>query len=198
MKSLSAILSGGKSRRMGKNKALLAFDELTAIEKISQEMMKVSDDIIVISNNPEAYSMLPYPIFQDIHPGLGPLAGLESVMKNSVADLYILAACDMPFISSKVYEFLLKQAPEYDAVIPVYKNREHPLSGVYNRSILPIIEKNIEDNILSMRSLYKQLNVNFVSDFEQVASKEALNYHFFNMNVPEEYQQALNIFEQMK
>lgn len=189
MNVCGVVLSGGKSTRMGEDKSLLPIQGKKAITHVVETLKKCSDDVIVIANDPETYDFLNLRIHSDRYVNKGPLAGLESALHYEVANIYMVAACDMPFISCDVYYHLAEQLDEFDAVIPVFEGREHPLSGVYKRSVLPYIQKNIEQNQLRMNSFYNDVKVKLVDTFPNI-NNHTLMRHFFNMNHPEEYKQA--------
>src|SRR5690625_999693 len=129
MLTCGVVLAGGQSSRMGTNKSLLPIHGKAAIVHIVEELKHCVDDVIIIANETKPYQFLNREIFSDRYSGYGPLAGLESALFHQTADLYLLAACDMPFVSCRVYKFLAEQIGEHDAVIPVYGSREHPLAG---------------------------------------------------------------------
>lgn len=189
MNTCGAILSGGKSSRMGTNKSLLTIDNQPIIQKISEELKQCNDEVIVVSNQHETYDFLGVKQVSDRYIDKGPLAGLETALYHVNADVYMFAACDMPFISSEVYKFLLQQLAHYDAVVPIYNNQMHPLAGIYKKSVLPQIQSQIEKNNLKVMGFFAYVNVIYVRDFGNL-SDELLQKHFFNMNYPAQYKEA--------
>ncbi|MBU5466639.1 molybdenum cofactor guanylyltransferase [Virgibacillus sp. MSJ-26] len=189
MNTCGVILSGGKSSRMGTNKALLTIDNKTVIETIAEELQLVSDKIIVVTNEPADYKFLNLPLVSDRYPNKGPLAGIETAMYHFEADHYIISACDMPFINHHVYQYLLDNLGIYDAIVPEYDDQLHPLSGIFRRNALNVIKSQIERGNLRVKSFFDFLNVKFVKKFNDI-DETLLKKHFFNMNNPEEYQQA--------
>jgi|SRR5690625_1346684 len=189
MLTCGVVLSGGQSTRMGTNKSLLPIDGKEAISHIVDELIQCTDDIIIIANEEQPYKFLNKQIFADRFPNRGPLAGLESAMYHYEAHIYYVAACDMPFVSCKVYRFLAEQLEGYDAVIPIYEGREHPLAGVYRRSVLPHVQEQIKKNRLRMNSFHDLVKVKYVESFATIAD-DVLRKHFFNMNNPKQYETA--------
>lgn len=189
MFTCGVVLSGGQSSRMGTNKSLLPIAGKKAISHIVDELTHCTDDVIIIANEEQPYKFLNRQIFADRFPDKGPLAGLESAMYHYEADIYYIAACDMPFVTCEVYRFLAEQLKDSDAVIPIYENREHPLAGVYRRSILPHVQEQIKQNRLRMNSFHKLVNVKYVESFGTITD-DILRKHFFNMNNPDQYETA--------
>ncbi|WP_077326590.1 molybdenum cofactor guanylyltransferase [Virgibacillus siamensis] len=189
MNCCGIILSGGKSSRMGTDKSLLSLGTKTVIEQITDEMNTVVSQLAIITNQPEKYDFLTYQKIADRYPGKGPLAGLETALYHIDASVYICAACDMPFIQRDVYHFLLRKLNHYDAVIPVYKDRMHPLSGIYTKKMQPFIQQQLENDALKVKDIFSFGNVHFLHEFGSIPD-HLLHKHFFNMNHPEEYEEA--------
>ncbi len=189
MKISGVVLSGGKSSRMGTNKSLLTLDGKPVIEHITNELQLVSHTVSVISNTPSSFDFLDFDLYGDRYLNSGPLAGLESAFYHIDADVYICAACDMPFVHKNVYNYLLHSLGEFDAVIPIYKEKMHPLSGIYTSNVLPEIQQLLANSQLKVRELFDQITVKYVRDFGGIP-EYILTRHFFNMNYPDQYEEA--------
>ncbi|MFD2778373.1 molybdenum cofactor guanylyltransferase [Ornithinibacillus salinisoli] len=189
MKICSVVLSGGKSSRMGTNKALLELHDKKVIEHIIEQLNDCGDQIVVVANEKSDYDFLNVPILSDRYQNKGPLAGMETVMYHVEADLYLFSACDMPFVAPQIYHYLMDHLVDKDAIVPVFQDHIHPLSGIYKRSCLPFIQELIHNNQLSVRNLFKHMNVTFVEDYAGIPS-DKLKKHFFNMNHPSDYEKA--------
>lgn len=183
------ILAGGKSSRMGTNKALLSLHNKRVIEHIIQEMIKLTPDIMIISNEPTLYESYGFPIYQDRYMDKGPLAGLETALYHMKGDIAVVTPCDTPFIQQHVYGELLKNIKNYDAVVPKYNGYLHPLAGVYRQSVHPFIESCIQNNQLQVRSFFDTIHVLYQEDFSGI-DDSVLEKHFFNMNTMEEFDEA--------
>lgn len=191
MKAAAIILSGGKSSRMGTNKALLKINEKTNIERIAETLKVHFDDIILVTNDPETFQFLGLKMVRDLYPGKGPLAGIQAGLKASNYDVNFIVACDMPFVSGPLAKTLVGSSGNYDAVIPVINGRQHPLFAVYRKKIVTQVEKNLVDDRLAIKGLLDYLNVRYVTekDLPDYSSLD-LERFFFNMNQPNEYEDA--------
>ncbi|WP_174613557.1 molybdenum cofactor guanylyltransferase [Virgibacillus ihumii] len=189
MNTCGIILSGGKSSRMGTDKSLLPLGGKPVIQHIATQMKSFSLHQAIITNFPEKYDFLDIEKHADRYPGRGPLAGLESALYHIDTSIFICAACDMPYISAEVYNKLLCELESYDAVVPVFNDRIHPLSGIYTKRILPFIQQQLEQNQLKVRDVFRFINVNYADNFEGIP-ENTLKKHFFNMNNPEQYEEA--------
>lgn len=191
MSICGVILSGGQSSRMGTNKALLDINHVPVIERIANELKKCTDEVVIISNEPEKYDFLNLKIYEDRYKHQGPLAGIESALYHVNADVFMIAACDMPFVTSHIYQLLLSQIDLYDAVVPVYDDQTHPLAGIYRRTVLPKIQEQLDQDIRKVKRFFKHINVHYVDHFE--SSEVITKKHFFNMNHPEQYEEAKSL-----
>lgn len=191
MKAGAIILSGGKSSRMGTNKALLKFHEKTNIERIKDELKHVFDDIILVTNDPETYQFLNIKTVTDQYPGSGPLAGIHAGLEASVYEENFVVACDMPFVSAELAESLVKALKHHDAVVPVIEGRQHPLFAAYQKRAAREAKSCIEEGTLRMKHLLDRLNVRYLEEEDLMLYCEgSLERVFFNMNHPEEYEDA--------
>ncbi|WP_053361124.1 molybdenum cofactor guanylyltransferase [Bacillus sp. FJAT-27251] len=191
MKAGAIILSGGKSSRMGTNKALLPFHDKTNIERIRDELGSLFDDLLLVTNDPETYEFLNMKMVRDAYPGMGPLAGVHAGLTASHYEENIVVACDMPFVSADLAGSLVKNLKHFDAVVPVIGGRQHPLFASYQKRILPQLEECLESGRLRMVHLLDQLQVRYLGETElQAYADGSLEKIFFNMNHPNEYEHA--------
>ena len=191
MKACAIILSGGKSSRMGTNKALLPFRQKTNIERIKDAVATLFDDIILVTNEPETYEFLGIKTVSDIYPGMGPLAGIHAGLSASKYEENVVVACDMPFVSADLAEVLIKNLKHVDAVVPIIGGRQHPLFAAYQKKVVPEIESSLKENRLRMADLLGKVEVRYLEGNELQAFADGnLERIFFNMNHPEDYEHA--------
>ncbi|WP_256218308.1 molybdenum cofactor guanylyltransferase [Bacillus sp. MUM 116] len=191
VKAAAIILSGGKSSRMGTNKALLKINEKTNIERIVEELHGFFAEIILVTNHPDDYRFLGVKLVPDQFPGLGPLAGLQAGLSASTHEVNVVVACDMPFISGSLAEKIAAKNDGFDAVIPVIDGKKQPLFAVYHKRILPVIAESLEKGKLRMTELFEKLHALYLTEKDLPEySIRKLELTFFNMNDPEEYEQA--------
>lgn len=183
------ILAGGKSSRMGTNKAMLPLHNKKVIEHIIKQMECITKDIIIITNEPALYKHYDFPLYTDRYENKGPLAGLETALYHMTGDIAFVTPCDTPFIHHSVYEYLLNNLEQHDAIVPKYDEQLHPLSGIYRRSVHPFIERRIQDEELRMTSFYEDIDVYIQKDFNALEESITRN-HFFNMNTMDDFHEA--------
>ena len=140
-KICAVILAGGKSRRMGQDKALINIGGRTLVEIMAELASPLADKVFISANNPEAFSFLPFQVVPDLYSEQGPLSGLQAVMREHVYTLYITLACDLPGLPASLIRSMIEASEGFDAVIPrTTDGIAHPLSAVYRRSCLPVVE----------------------------------------------------------
>jgi molybdopterin-guanine dinucleotide biosynthesis protein A len=90
------VLAGGKSTRMGRDKALLKLAGKPLVQHAVKKLRRVCMDVRILSNNPElaAYA----PILPDLHPGCGPMGGMEAALAHSVFEWNLFLPVDVPFL----------------------------------------------------------------------------------------------------
>lgn len=190
------ILAGGKSSRMGVNKALLHINGVPAIQRIKDVVQGLVSELLLATNEKDTYEFLGGRIVGDIVKAKGPLSGIHSGIHASATDRNLVVACDLPFLSRPVTAELIRIAANVnaDAVVPIIKGKIHPLFAVYRSTILPEAERALENNRLKMLDLLRSLAVYEVTekDFLRGGVEEALIQRaFFNMNCPEDYERAV-------
>lgn len=196
------VLSGGKSSRMGRNKALLPVGQQTAIEKIITELEPICQQPIIVTNDPAEYAWLELPLVSDEYPGKGPLAGIQAGLKASTFETNFVVACDMPFASVTIAREIIRFSEGYDACVPEVRGKLHPLFAAYQKRCLPALDQCLRQDRLRVIDLLNRIHVHYVRE-DDLCTKERgqpqqlVTEHidrferaFFNMNRPDEYERA--------
>jgi molybdenum cofactor guanylyltransferase len=183
------ILAGGKSRRMGRDKAFLPFGKGMLIERVIEVIQQVADDVILITNTPEQYQRFGLPMFADVIPETGSLGGIYTGLMHTKTAYSLCLACDMPFVKPAFLRFLCETAAEADVVIPRNTEDFQPLCAVYSQVCREAIRQRIEAGQLKITGFFEQVRVRVIEG-ELLARYDPHNVMFFNANTPEEYEQA--------
>ncbi|ADU31572.1 molybdenum cofactor guanylyltransferase [Evansella cellulosilytica] len=195
------ILAGGRSRRMGKDKALLKVSGKTTIERITNIVTKTCQKTLIISNDIDKYQFLNKKIVKDMYVGKGPLAGIHAGLRAANTEWCFFIANDMPLITRSIVFDLYEISKEYsqcDAIVPRVKGRIHPLCAFYKTSALRKVESCLEKEELKMSNFLSKINVHEVVEkplYEKGYSEEELDRIFFNMNEPCDYRKVLEVFK---
>ena len=160
------ILAGGKSKRMGFDKALMEVRGQPIVGLIIKQLRKVFDDIIVVTNNPDGFSSLDVTITEDILSNSGPLGGIHAGLMLSKSKYAFLTACDMPIISAEYAKYMTEVAEEElpHAVISEKGDWIEPFHALYSRELTEDIEYNVEKGIYKIFDVLKFKNVIKISE----------------------------------
>lgn len=187
-----AIQAGGLSKRMGQDKALLPFAGLRLIEYIAERGKALTNDLLITTNQVEAYQFLNLPLYPDKLTQRGSLIGMHTALNAARRPLVAVIGCDMPFFSPSLLAYQaqkLKQS-DSDAAVPLSRNGLEPLHGVYRREpCLKAIQIALEKNIFSLNGWLKFLQVDEITE-EQIRLYDPGFRAFTNLNTVEEYQLA--------
>ncbi|MDB4898111.1 MAG: molybdopterin-guanine dinucleotide biosynthesis protein [Firmicutes bacterium] len=189
LNACGVILAGGKSSRMGVNKALLDFEGEPLVQRLARRFQRWFAQVVVVTNTPDVYAFLDLPMTADRVPGLGPLGGLEAGLTASRFDHAFFCACDMPFVNEALVRHLAALAPGHDIVVPQLDGEFEPMHAIYSRSLLPRIQAHLESRRLRLTSIFDGALLRAVTEAEirQFGDPEQL---FFNCNTPAEFEQA--------
>jgi len=195
------VLAGGKSKRMGADKALIEWQGKPLLWQIVERFQRAGFSVIV-AGGPYEWAQrlkgLPVPVVADLpaHEGFGPLAGIEAGLLNiktqppvtcpvSHVPLIGVVACDLPFAEPNLLSWLAGQIGDADAVVPIVDGEPQPLHAVYARSCLPHLVAQLESQDKSVKSFLRRLKVVWVSEeeWQKVADPICLKAH---LNEPED------------
>jgi molybdopterin-guanine dinucleotide biosynthesis protein A len=195
MQVTGVILAGGKSRRMGRDKAFLPYGKGLLIERVIEVVQQVTADVILITNTPEQYQRFGLPMFSDVIPEAGSLGGVYSGLVFAKTPYSLCLACDMPFVKPAFLRFLCDTAAEADVVIPRNAEDFQPLCAVYSQVCREPIRQKIEGGRLKITGFFDQVSVRVI-DGDLLARYDPHDIMFFNANTPEEYAKAQHMLEE--
>lgn len=185
-----AIQAGGESSRMGQDKALVPLAGRPMIEHVLTRIQGLGEEILVTTNQPDAYEKLGVALASDAEPGAGALPGLQTALQAAHGDTVLVLACDMPFVNRLLLEYLLSLAEEADVVVPRWDGRYQTLHAVYARKkVLRAVERVLDEGERRMISFYPYVRVHTVSP-EKIAEFDPKGRSFFNVNTPEDLAEA--------
>lgn len=179
------VLAGGRSRRMGFNKAFIEFNSRRLIDHSVELLKEIFEEVIVVVKDVRTYTYLNVRIVRDLIEEQGSLVGLYSGLLSSSSEYNFIAACDMPFLKKEVIHYLASLTKGYDAVIPLYNGHYEPLHGIYSRRCLKVLEERIRERDFRITSIFKTLNVRVVKE-EEVRGFDPDLISFMNINTRED------------
>ncbi|MNM81816.1 putative molybdenum cofactor guanylyltransferase [compost metagenome] len=207
MELSAIILAGGRSSRMGRNKAMLPLAGVPVIERLMEQLKQVVDHIVIAGGNNDTYDHLGVAIVQDVYPDKGPLSGLHAGLTACSTPWSLVVACDMPFVDQKVFQQLAEIAVtaessenKIEAIVANVGGRIHPLLGAYRQSVLPSLSRELMDGNLKMTTWVESLRVEYVDERALCATSTGLTPEMlqFNMNKPDDYLYAKRLWDSGK
>jgi FdhD protein len=188
-----AILAGGTSSRMGRNKALLEVNGSSIIAHTYRTLANLFHEVIIVTNMPDDYRFIPCRKVPDIYPETGSIAGLHSALANSRTERTFVTACDIPFADQHIIRHLCSLLEDtHDAVIPYSEGGQEPLHAIYRSKCKDIFERAINIGELKIIDILPQLNIRTVT-WDEMRSVDGSDVAFLNVNTPEEYGNIQNI-----
>jgi len=209
------ILAGGASRRMGQDKAFLQVGDELLIDRVLKAVRAVADDIVIVTNSPEKYAGYPARLVRDAYPGTGALGGIYTGLLAAEHSCGIVVACDMPFLSVELLQYMAGQIEQYDVVMPYVGDDQssantqdaalrqvqegpqdtarardlHPLHAIYCKRCLEPMGRAIGRGDLRAIAFLPEVRVRFVGR-QEIARFDPEHCSFFNANTPEELRYA--------
>lgn len=190
----AAILAGGRARRMGgQPKALLEVNGQTILARETAALRPLVRELLLVVGDPEPYreaaQTLGLQLVPDLHPSMGPLAGLEAALAHSSADALLVVGCDLPFLDERLLRLVKDGREGAQAVVPRVEGRPQPLHARYARTILPAVRARLTRGELRLLSLLDDLEVDWIDEPELRTIDPDLN-GLTNVNTPEELARA--------
>jgi len=179
------ILSGGKSIRMGENKAFIEIEGVPIIHTIYTLFKDLFQEVIIVANQKELFSNFNSKIYSDLLPNKGVLGGLYTGLFYSTFNYSFCVACDMPFIKISLVQYLIQRIKDEDVIVPRTKDGLQPLHAFYSKNCLDPIKKIIEQGKYKVIDFYSMVNVKIVEENDFV-SLDPFMESFINVNTPEE------------
>ena len=179
------ILVGGKSRRMGRDKAFLKVGGIPIFERILAVFRKSFERAVLVGDREERFAGYGLPVLPDIYPGSS-LGGLYTGLYHAETEYVFVSSCDIPFPSEEVLRYLCSLRHGFDAVVPTTALGYEPLFALYSKSCLEPIRTLLERGDFCAYAYYPQVRVRYVP-YEELAHFDRDGRAFLNVNTPEEF-----------
>ncbi|MDX8412390.1 MAG: molybdenum cofactor guanylyltransferase [Mariprofundaceae bacterium] len=137
------VLLGGESRRMGVDKAHVKLAGHTLVEWVLATVKPLFDDVM-ISGRVNTPNIGGTRFIKDRLPGRGPAVGLCAAMQAARHPFVFAIACDMPFISARLIQYLAAKREGFDMVVPEIDERLEPLCAVYGLRCLDSLGERVK------------------------------------------------------
>ena len=181
------VLAGGRSSRMGRDKAFLEFHGESLLTRALRLAQSASADVAIVgpSSKFAAFGR----VVEDAFWNHGPLGGIHAALKSSTADLNLILAVDMPFVSPKFLAYLVNRARSDNALVTIPRNVEgwQPLCAIYQRAFAAKAEAALQAGENKIDRLFQG------SDIAMITAKELKRFpgnQFRNLNTPDDLTEA--------
>lgn len=185
------ILAGGKNSRLpGKKKTFHRIGDKMILESIYKVFSSLFKEVIIVVNDPEDFAGWDMTVVTDIIPSQCALAGLHAGLFYASYPHAYVTACDTPFVEPRVIEHIVSQVePGFEVTIPQTDDGVEPLSAVYSKECIPLIEKNLEKNIFMIKKFFRKKKVKEIPVSQLRALDPSMRF-IFNVNTPKDLEQA--------
>lgn len=164
-----AILAGGQSRRMGRDKSTLSIGGLTLLDRVFQAAVPLADEIMLISNRTDSTEWADrngVRVFADKRPGCGPLSGLHTALLRATSPSLLLIGCDLPFLTARFLRFVAASLDGYEIALPRDDHGLQPLCAAYSRTCLSVVEAALAARRLEIHTIHQELNARILERAE--------------------------------
>ncbi len=188
----AAVLAGGRSVRMGRDKASLLLDGVPLLKVMTDRAASCADEVLVVGR--EDFPGL-FASGVRFVPDLGgppsSMRGLHAALTHARGEFVLLLPCDMPFFDVGLVEHMKGLCAEADVILPYRGGRCEPLCALYRAVLAVRAGALLEEGVLRLRSLLEEpeLRVRLVEEGGYPFEEDA----FFNINTPEDYRRGQEI-----
>ena len=190
------VLGGGRSRRMGADKATLPLGSQTLLQHVEQAFLTFADRVIVVTTRDRPTPIVgPNTIvLHDENMDLGPLEGLRIGMAycQDKTKTVMVGTCDSPLVVPEFYRVLADHLQDGDAAVPRIDTNIYPLSAIYQTAILPLVETRIQERRLRVTDLLMAIDTRWV-DRTPLCQVDPELQTICNVNTPSDYQNLLQL-----
>ena len=188
------ILSGGKSLRMGENKAFIEIEGVPIIQRIYTLFKELFHEVIIVTNQIELFKKFDSKIYSDLLSDKGALGGLYTGLFFSNFHYSFCVACDMPFLNKSLVQYLIKRIGDEDVIVPRTKDGLQPLHAIYSKNCLDPIKEIIEQGKFKIIDIFHRVQVNIIEEADFI-SLDPFRESFINVNTPKELLSILSVKE---
>jgi molybdopterin-guanine dinucleotide biosynthesis protein A len=179
------IFAGGKSRRMGADKALLPFGGFDTLTQFQLSKFTPYFKNVYIGCKHKTKFDFDANFIEDLkeYEDSAPHIGLISAFEKLDSDYIFVISVDAPFFNNEHFKKLYEQLEEYEAIVAISPDNKQPLCAIYKRSILPHLKELTKEKKYRFAYIFEKISVKFVEfDDEEI---------FVNLNTPQDYEKCI-------
>ena len=185
----AVLLAGGKSRRMGEDKATILFRSVP-LWKIQLELLRQLEphELFVSARTDPVWRPADAQFVADQMPSRGPVSGIAAALSRISSDHLLVLAIDMPFMTENYLRGLCERVRTGSGIVPVIESRFEPLAAVYPREVCHDVVATLSGNDFSLQSLISKLIAANKLEPVQVSKEEKALLH--NLNEPRDFKSS--------
>jgi molybdenum cofactor guanylyltransferase len=175
------LLAGGKSTRMGQDKALLQYEGETLAERGLRKLREICPEVAIAGGSPELSRF--GRVIPDASPGCGPLGGIVTALEQSAYEWNVFLPVDMPLLPEEALRMMLQMGSGGEGLVtvPQVGDRIHTLCGAYSRLALPALRAEMNAGRLKMKQAIEGTGSFCYMNWDHKAE------WFLNINTPEDF-----------
>ena len=182
------VLAGGKSTRMGTDKAFLRWQKGTLLDHVLDVVHQLTPHVCIVADR-RRFAGYDAVLIEDIYPGRGPLGGIHAALSATATEWNVMLAVDLPLVSHPLLSYLVGRARESDATVtvPSAGGRLQPLCAVYRREFAEVARRSLEAGENKIDRLFARVRTQTIEEENLLRagfSREA----FRNVNTPEDFE----------
>jgi molybdopterin-guanine dinucleotide biosynthesis protein A len=185
----AVILAGGRSRRLGVDKALLKLDGEWVLARIANALASLSDDLLAVIDDQDKVGHPGLRTVADMLRGLGPLGGIYSGLRAMRHEHGLFVACDMPLLDLNLLRYMVSLSINFDVVIPRIGDNVEPLHAVYSKACTTPVADLLERGDLRIVHFFPRVRVRYVEQAE-IDAFDPQHWSFFNINTAHDLKRA--------
>ena len=190
----AVVLAGGRSRRLGRDKAIEPVGGVPLVRRVIGAVGAVASEVLVVVAEPEQAAGMPLPrsarVVRDLYPDSGSLGGIYTGLSAAGGPWALVVACDMPFLSPDLLSAMARERDGCDAVVPLIEDRPEPTHALYSRRCLAPMRGNLDAGVLKIAAFYDSVRVKYLPQRAAEDVDPGL-WSFFNVNTARDLQTAV-------
>jgi len=187
------VLAGGRSRRLGRNKALEKVGGIPLVSRVTTVVESVASHLVVVVADEAQAGVLPTPdgatTVVDMRPGSGSLGGIFTGLTEAPTDWALVVACDMPFLNLELLTLMSGSREGVDIVIPVLDGWPEPTHAFYSKNCLSAMEESLNTGRLKITEFFASVTVKYLPQ-ESIEAIDPERWSFFNVNTAVDLEKA--------
>jgi molybdopterin-guanine dinucleotide biosynthesis protein A len=183
------ILAGGKSSRMGSDKAFVKLEGETLLAKTLTVARAVTEEVRIVGDAGKFSAF--GPVVEDVYRDQGPMGGIHAALSTSPTNLNLILAVDLPFVEANFLRYLLSRARESGAMVTLPRAAQHlqPLCAIYQRAFAAVAEESLRNGRNKIDSLFGMVRACVIEEEELIRGGFS-SAIFRNLNTPDDLEKA--------